>query len=42
VPGDHKWYRNYVITKTVLETLESMGLAYPAAEKGLEDIKIPD
>lgn len=42
VPGNHKWYRNYVITRTLIETLESMNLAYPPAEKGLEDIKIPD
>jgi PPK2 family polyphosphate:nucleotide phosphotransferase len=42
IPGNHKWYRNYVITRTLLETLESMDLSYPPAEKGLEDIEIPD
>jgi len=42
VPANHKWYRNYIITRTLLETLESMNLAYPPAEKGLKDVKIPD
>lgn len=42
VPGNHKWYRNYVISRTLLETLEDMKLSYPPAEKGLEDIVIPD
>lgn len=41
VPANHKWYRNYVITRTLLETLESMNLSYPPAEN-LEGITIPD
>jgi PPK2 family polyphosphate:nucleotide phosphotransferase len=41
IPGNHKWYRNYVITRTLLETLESMNLSYPPAEN-LAGIEIPD
>ena len=29
VPADDSWYRNYVVAKTVLETLESMPQEYP-------------
>lgn len=42
VPADRKWYRNFVVTKTIVEALESMSLAYPAPEEGLDKIEIPD
>ena len=42
VPANRKWYRNYAITKTIVETLESMSLAYPSAEEGLDSIVIPE
>jgi PPK2 family polyphosphate:nucleotide phosphotransferase len=29
VPADHKWYRNWVVTNIVLETLEEMDPQYP-------------
>ena len=29
VPADQRWYRNYFVAKTVLETLENMDLKYP-------------
>lgn len=31
-PVDQRWYRNYFIAKTILETLESMDLAYPTID----------
>lgn len=42
VPANSKWYRDLVITRTLVETLESMGLQYPPAEEGLDKIVIPD
>lgn len=32
VPANKKWYRNLVISKVLVETLESMGLRYPAPQ----------
>ncbi len=29
IPADQKWYRNYLVAKIVLETLEKMDLRYP-------------
>lgn len=42
VPANRKWYRNYIITKTIVETMESMDLAFPPPEKGLKKVVIPD
>lgn len=42
VPANRKWYRNYVISKTIVETLESMPLAFPMEAAGLDNIVIPD
>jgi len=44
VPADKKWYRNYVLTKTLIERLESYGKAWSVelAERGeqaLEEIR---
>lgn len=29
VPADHKWVRNYVVAKTIVETLEGLDMTYP-------------
>ncbi|NWF70663.1 MAG: polyphosphate kinase 2 family protein [Chloroflexi bacterium] len=42
VPANRKWYRNWVVTKTLVETLESMDLRYPPGEEGLDTVVIPD
>ena len=42
VPADHKWYRNVVVARTILQTLESLNMRYPAPEEGIEDAVIPD
>lgn len=42
VPANRKWYRNYVITKAVVEALEALPLAFPPEEPGLDDVVIPD
>ena len=42
IPANHKWYRNLVITRAIVETLEQMDPQYPPAEPGLDKIVIPD
>lgn len=42
VPANRKWYRDLVVARTVVETLEEMDPQFPPAEEGLEDIVIPD
>ncbi|MGH9178636.1 MAG: polyphosphate kinase 2 family protein [Acidimicrobiales bacterium] len=32
IPADHKWYRNWAVSRIVLETLEDMGPQYPPEE----------
>ena len=29
VPADEKWYRNYLIAGTIVETLENLKMKYP-------------
>jgi PPK2 family polyphosphate:nucleotide phosphotransferase len=38
VPSNAKWYRNYVVARTVAETLESLDMTYPKIDLG--DVKI--
>ena len=38
VPADKKWYRNYVVAKTVVDTLEGFGMEYPQPELGVKKI----
>jgi PPK2 family polyphosphate:nucleotide phosphotransferase len=42
VPADRKWYRNLVISRVLVETLEGLGMAYPVPEEDLEGVVIPD
>jgi PPK2 family polyphosphate:nucleotide phosphotransferase len=42
VPGNKKWYRNLVVARTIADTLEAMNPKFPAAEKGLDKVDIPD
>jgi PPK2 family polyphosphate:nucleotide phosphotransferase len=36
VPADHKWYRNYAITRLLIEALERIDPAYPPGDYDLE------
>jgi polyphosphate kinase 2 (PPK2 family) len=29
IPSDHKWYRNLVISRVIVEALQAMNLKYP-------------
>ncbi len=40
IPANRKWYRNYIIMKTIVATLEDMNLSYPAPEPDLDKIVI--
>jgi PPK2 family polyphosphate:nucleotide phosphotransferase len=42
VPANRKWYRNLVVARTIADTLEAMNPKFPAAEKGLDKVQIPD
>ena len=42
VPANHKWYRDIVITRAIVETLEDMKVAFPKPEQDLSNVKIPD
>jgi PPK2 family polyphosphate:nucleotide phosphotransferase len=42
VPANKKWYRNLVVARTIADTLEAMDPKFPAAEKGLDKVEIPD
>lgn len=40
IPANRKWYRNYVIGKILVDTLESLDMKFPDPEEGLEDVVI--
>jgi PPK2 family polyphosphate:nucleotide phosphotransferase len=40
VPADHKWYRDYVIAKTVLEALEGLKMKWPKPAEDLSKIHV--
>lgn len=42
VPADHKWYRNLVVARIIAQTMEGMGLHYPAPEPDLDKVVIED
>jgi len=29
IPADHKWFRNFAVSKIILETLESFAMKFP-------------
>jgi PPK2 family polyphosphate:nucleotide phosphotransferase len=39
VPADRKWYRNWAITRLLIERLEELGLGWPAAGLDVEEQK---
>ncbi|MBL8132107.1 MAG: polyphosphate kinase 2 family protein [Anaerolineae bacterium] len=42
VPANKKWYRDLVITQSIVQALEEMEVRYPDPEPGLESVVIPD
>jgi hypothetical protein len=41
VPANHKWYRNWVVSRVLVDTLEAMNPQYPEP-KDLGHYEIPD
>jgi PPK2 family polyphosphate:nucleotide phosphotransferase len=42
VPGNAKWYRNLIISDSIVQTLEGLKLKPPKRESDLSDVQIPD
>ncbi len=42
IPGDHKWYRNLVVSQLLVATLEALDMHYPEPIDGIADIRITD
>ena len=40
VPADHKWFRNWMISDTIVRTLETLKLKYPPPLKDADRIKV--
>lgn len=40
VPADHKWYRDYVISRTVVRAMEALGLKWPKPKEDLSKIRV--
>ena len=40
VPADHKWYRDVVVAKTLIQRLEKLDLRYPEPEAGVVGTKV--
>ena len=42
IPANRKWYRNLLVTRAIVQTLEDMNPVYPPPEPGLDEVVIPD
>jgi PPK2 family polyphosphate:nucleotide phosphotransferase len=42
VPANHKWYRNLVVSRTIVEALEALDMHYPPPLPNAGEIVIPD
>ncbi len=40
IPANRKWFRNLLISEILVDALEGLDMAYPAAEPGIEDMVI--
>ena len=40
VPADHKWYRNWVLSDTIVRALHKLHMEYPKAAPGLDKVVI--
>lgn len=38
VPANHRWFRNYMILSTIVETLEKLPLAYPTIQGNVQEL----
>jgi len=42
VPANKKWYRDYIVTRTIVKALADLDPQYPEAAPGLDQIVVPD
>jgi PPK2 family polyphosphate:nucleotide phosphotransferase len=42
IPANHKWYRDLIVLRTIVATLEDMNPKFPPPEEGLDKVVIPD
>ena len=42
IPANHKWYRNVVIARAIVEALAGLDMRYPEPEEGVESAVVPD
>ena len=40
VPSDHKWFRNWVLSDTIVRTMRKMDLKYPPPAAGLDQVHV--
>jgi PPK2 family polyphosphate:nucleotide phosphotransferase len=40
VPADHKWFRNWVLSDTIVRTLEKLRMDFPQSPEGLDKVHI--
>jgi PPK2 family polyphosphate:nucleotide phosphotransferase len=40
VPSDHKWFRNWVVSDTIVRTMKKLDLKYPKPKEDLSKIKV--
>lgn len=40
VPADHKWYRDVIIARAIVDRLESLDLRYPPGEEGIDGLVV--
>lgn len=40
VPSDKKWFRNWVISDTIVRTMQKLDMSYPKAVEGIEKYKV--
>ena len=40
VPADRKWYRNLLVSKVMVDTLQGLEMQFPPPEDGLADVVV--
>lgn len=38
IPSNHRWFRDYIILKTIVKTLEDLKLEYPALDANIQEL----
>lgn len=39
IPSDHKWFRNFLVTQIIVDTMEKLGIQYPKPTVDLDEIR---